>query len=209
VARAIQNLHSTPSIKVACVIGFHEGTQSTSEKVSEAKKAVEAGATELDVVLNRGLLAEGSWELVFQELKAIRGGAPEGEVVLKLILETSQLDEGDVVEACLLAGYAGFDFVKTSTGFCGRGASLADVVLMSACAGYLAGKGVSGGKRMKVKASGGIRGFEDAVAMIGAGAERIGASSGVKIVQEARDGGDSGKGLSQGSSGGEGGKGEY
>jgi deoxyribose-phosphate aldolase len=130
--------------------------------------------------------------MVFEELRALHGvSTPEEGVVMKVILETSQLQEDDVIAACTLAGYAGWDFVKTSTGFLGRGASLEDVRAMDAVAEYLHQRDVglrSGhGKttKMKVKASGGVRSYEDAVRMIEAGAMRIGTSSGMKIVQEA------------------------
>lgn len=108
--------------------------------------------------------------------------APAERVVLKLIFETSQLSREEIIKAAVIAQKAEFDFIKTSTGFCGRGASKEDVVLMKACAVYLAS---TGGKLMEVKASGGVRGYEDARTMIALGAERIGASSGVKIVEEA------------------------
>jgi deoxyribose-phosphate aldolase len=164
------------------VIGFHEGTQSTFSKVEEARQAIAEGASELDVVLNRELLQSGQYQQVYDELKQLRNLAPPEKVVLKLILETSQLSEEEVIKAAVIAHKANFDFIKTSTGFCGRGASKDDVILMRACALYLAG---TGGNLMKVKASGGVRGYEDARTMIELGAERIGASSGVKIVEEA------------------------
>jgi deoxyribose-phosphate aldolase len=182
VTHAVQSLPSDGTIKVACVIGFHEGTQSTSSKVEEARSAIEAGASELDAVLNRELLQAGKYDAVYNELKQLRELAPPEKVVMKLILETSQLSREEIIKASVLAHTAGFDFIKTSTGFCGRGASKEDVILMRACAVYLAS---TDGKLMKVKASGGVRGYEDARTMIELGAERIGASSGVKIVEEA------------------------
>ena len=180
-----------PCVAVACVVGFHEGDQATAAKVAEAQRAVADGAAELDVVLNRAMLGRCDYEGVVAELRALRSAVPD-RVCVKLILETSQLGVEQVVAACVLAGYAGCDFVKTSTGFCGRGASVEDVLLMSAVAEYLEGQGVGRrdgeGRfvRMKVKASGGVRSFDDAVRMIGAGAQRIGTSSGMKIVQEAK-----------------------
>lgn len=192
VARAKSALKGS-DVGIACVVGFHEGTQSTESKVEEARCAIEDGASELDAVLNRGLLKEGKYDAVFEELSAIREVASH-PVLMKVILETSQLDRDEVIAACLVAGYAGVDFVKTSTGFCGRGASLEDVQLMGAVAGWLYEKGVGpkdgSGKvvRMSVKAAGGVKGFEDAVKMVEAGASRIGTSSGTKIVQREREG---------------------
>lgn len=179
------------SIKIACVIGFHEGTQSTQSKVEESQRAIEAGATELDVVLNRSQLQRGHYTAIYEELCAIRAVSPP-KIVLKLILETSQLDESEIVAAGVVAGYAGFDFIKTSTGFCGRGASVADVGLMARVAEVVGGK--LGRERMKVKASGGIRTLGDAKKMLDAGAERIGASAGVAIVKELLGEGKGGEG---------------
>ena len=179
-------------VALACVVGFHEGSAPVPAKVAEAQRAVADGADELDVVLNRAPLVAGALEDVFAELRALRHAAGE-EVLLKLILETSQLAPELVVAACVLAGYAGCDFVKTSTGFCGRGANVEDVLLMSAVAEYLERQGVGrrDGEerlvRMKVKASGGIRSYVGAVRMIEAGAQRIGTSSAIEIVQEEKE----------------------
>lgn len=132
--------------------------------------------------MNRDLLQSGKYQETYDELRQLRGLAPSEKVVLKLILETSQLFKEEVIQAAVIAQKAHFDFIKTSTGFCGRGASQEDVVLMRACAVHLAS---IRGKVMKVKASGGVRGYQDANTMIELGAERIGASSGVKVVEEA------------------------
>lgn len=182
-AHSVKLLKGT-SIKVACVIGFHEGTQALESKIEEAKQALVAGATELDVVLNRDDLSAGSYVEIHKELAALRAlNQPDGEKpVLKLILETSQLIATQVIAASVLAGCAGFDFIKTSTGFCGRGASVEDVKLMISVAHYLGKK--LGKENMKVKASGGVRTLEDAKVMLSAGAERIGASAGVAIMKE-------------------------
>lgn len=171
---------STNPIKIACVIGFHEGTQSTASKVSESQKAIEAGAGELDVVLNREMLQSGDLDGVYEQLRAIWDVSKTA--TLKLILETSQLSEQEIIAASTIAGYAGFDFIKTSTGFCGRGASVEDVVLMGKVAEVASKK--LGGKKMKVKASGGVRSLGESKVMVEAGAERIGTSSGVKIMTE-------------------------
>lgn len=176
-------------VGIACVVGFHEGTQSTESKVGEARRAVGDGASEVDGVMNWGWLKEGRYGEVYSELEAIREGVGK-MVVVKIIFETSQLSEDEVIAASVLAGYAGLDFIKTSTGFCGRGAIVEDVRLMSAAAGYLEEQGIGSVdmngkvKRMRVKAAGGVRGFGDAVKMIEAGASRIGTSSGMKIMEE-------------------------
>jgi deoxyribose-phosphate aldolase len=178
-------------VGVACVVGFHEGTQSFQEKAAEATAAVEAGATELDVVLNRDMLQSGQYANVYRELQALRERVTPA-VVFKLILETSQLTTDDVIAASILAGYAGFDFIKTSTGFCGRGASFEDVQLMNRCREYLYSNGIvpslagGAGGKMRIKASGGVRSYADAVKMVEAGASRIGTSSGIKIAEEAK-----------------------
>lgn len=191
VPRALSQLKGT-KVGVACVIGFHEGTYGLDVKVREARAALDAGATELDVVLNREHLLSRNYAMVFEELHTLRAvHAPEERVVIKVILETSQLGEDDMIAACTLAGYAGWDFVKTSTGVLGRGASLEDVRVMDAVAEYLHQRGVGPNDghgrtvKMKVKASGGVRSYEDAMRMIEVGATRIGASSGMMIVQEA------------------------
>ncbi|TID16631.1 deoxyribose-phosphate aldolase [Venturia nashicola] len=180
VPQAVQELQAHPSIGIACVVGFHEGTQVTASKLSEAFQAIAEGATELDIVLNRTHLQASQYNDIYSELQQLR--ALSSTVILKLILETSQLSRQDIIKASVLAHAANFDYIKTSTGFTGRGASSDDIILMRACCIYMSS---TGGNMMKVKASGGIGGYEDAKNMIELGAERIGASSGVKIVQEA------------------------
>jgi deoxyribose-phosphate aldolase len=187
VSRAVSKVQGTP-IGIACVVGFHEGTQSLDEKLREASQALEDGATELDIVLNRDLLKAGQYQQLFKELSALsalREGRPN--VALKLIFETSQLSEKEIIATSVLAGHADFQYIKTSTGFCGRGASLADVQLMSRCAEYLYKQNKTVPKLL-VKASGGIRDLQTALVMIEAGASRIGTSSGVKISEEAKEG---------------------
>lgn len=183
VAHAVKELRdASNSIRVACVIGFHEGTQSTASKLSESKDAITAGATELDVVLNRTQLQGGEYTSIFSELSFIREVSPPERVVLKLILETSQLSTDEIMAASVIAGYAGFDFIKTSTGFCGGGASVENVTFMFRIADVVGKK--LGRERMKVKASGGVRTLGDAKEMLDVGAERIGASAGVAIIKE-------------------------
>lgn len=146
----------------------------------------------MDIVLNYPSLKAGSFEKVYNELATIRALATQ-PVVLKLILETSQLSSTEIIAASVLAASASFDFIKTSTGFNGRGASLDDVYLMRSVAIEMAkrkvGKTGSDGKitQMSVKASGGVRNLKDTLKMIEAGANRIGTSSGVWIMQETRE----------------------
>jgi deoxyribose-phosphate aldolase len=151
--------------------------------VSEALGAAKDGAHELDAVLNRGVLKDGLYSAVFAELHAIREACPKSE--LKLIFETSELSTDEVLKACVLAYEARWEYVKTSTGFCGRGASLEDVELMSNVATIMQKKGKGVGRSpTKVKASGGVRSWKDAVEMVQKGASRIGTSRGVGITVE-------------------------
>ncbi|KAF2802964.1 aldolase [Mytilinidion resinicola] len=253
VARCVSNLKGSPVV-VACVVGFHEGTQDSHSKFREAQAAVTAGASELDIVLNHAILTSVSpppgshqsvpsdattasitasntasnsrpfsskalaiegpysdlsssaassllgssaapptpnYSAIYTELASLRSLCP-APTTLKLILETAALTPSQILAAATLAAAANFDFIKTSTGFAGRGATLDDVVLMTAAANYLSTQQPSGGgspvrrRRMQVKASGGVRSLEDAVRMLEAGATRLGTSSGLWIMQEAR-----------------------
>ncbi|OQO00930.1 hypothetical protein B0A48_13619 [Cryoendolithus antarcticus] len=194
VARCRANV-SGSGVGIACVIGFHEGTQDVREKLTEAKSAVAEGATELDVVVNVPMLKDGKWEAIYSEFSALRAVAGKN-VACKLILETALLSNSEIVAGCVLASEAGFDFVKTSTGFLtvgdlppgvtSTGATLPHVRLLSLCCTSLPQTSESGEVRqMRVKASGGIRTLEDAVKMMAAGAERLGTSGGVWIAKEA------------------------
>ncbi|KAL4759836.1 2-deoxyribose-5-phosphate aldolase [Aspergillus foveolatus] len=189
VEQAVAELRSAPEVGVACVVGFHEGMYETSEKEDEARKAVSLGATELDMVLKYPLLKTKQYVEVYEDILGVRNAAP-APVGLKVILETSQLTRDEIIAGSVISCLAGADFIKTSTGFNGAGATVENVALM-----YEVAKAV--GKRTKVKASGGVRCAADCIKMLRAGAERIGASSGVKIVQElegeqVQDGGSSG-----------------
>ncbi|KAI9817692.1 MAG: hypothetical protein M1832_004586 [Thelocarpon impressellum] len=175
VRRAASKLEGS-DVVVACVVGFHEGTQPTADKVREARAAVADGAQELDMVLNYQLLHDRAYSALFQSIEAVREAAP-APVVLKCILETSQLSEHEIVAGSIIAAEAGVDFVKTSTGFNGAGARAEDVALMA---------NVAREKGVRVKASGGIRSLADCVKMVEAGAQRLGTSSGVRIIEEAR-----------------------
>ena len=161
-------------VAVCCVIGFPLGACTTTVKAYEAADAVRNGATEIDMVLNIGWAKEGRWSEIRAEIAAV-AAILRGRAKLKVILETCLLTDGQKVEACKAAVKAGADFVKTSTGFSRAGATVEDVALMRQTVGPEIG----------VKAAGGIRIYADAVAMIEAGATRIGASAGVAILSEA------------------------
>ncbi|KAL4973740.1 hypothetical protein BDW66DRAFT_141449 [Aspergillus desertorum] len=176
VEQAVAHLRTAPDVGVACVVGFHEGMYETSEKQDEARQAVALGATELDMVLKYPLLKTKQYVEVYEDVLGVRIAAP-APVGLKVILETSQLTRDEIIAGSVISCMAGADFIKTSTGFNGAGATVENVALM-----YQVAKAV--GKKTKVKASGGVRSAADCIKMLRAGAERIGASSGVKIVQE-------------------------
>jgi len=162
------------NVKVCTVIGFPLGANSTETKVFETKKAISNGATEVDMVINIGELKSNNDELVKQDIQAVVEAA-KGKALTKVIIETSLLSNDEKVRVCELAKLAGADFVKTSTGFSGGGATVEDIRLMRETVG----------PDMGIKASGGVRTLQDTKAMIEAGATRIGASAGVKIVKEA------------------------
>lgn len=159
-------------VKVCTVIGFPLGANTKTVKAFEAKEAVENGADEVDMVLNIGALKSGEYDLVLEDMKAVREAAKDA--VVKVILENCLLTDEEKKKACALAKEAGMDFVKTSTGFSTAGATTEDVKLMREAVG----------DAMGVKASGGIRDRETAEAMIAAGASRIGASKSIAIVGE-------------------------
>jgi deoxyribose-phosphate aldolase len=160
------------SIAVCTVIGFPLGATSTASKVFETKQAIKDGADEIDMVINISRLKTQDDEYVLQEIRAIRR-ACKGHI-LKVIIETCLLTDEEKVRVCKIAKKAKADFVKTSTGFSKYGATVADVKMMRKAVG----------KKMGVKASGGIHSSEEFFAMIKAGATRIGASAGVQIMEE-------------------------
>ena len=164
-------------IKVASVIGFPLGATPTEVKVFEAKKALENGADELDMVINIGALKDKNYEYVKKDIEDVTKVAHEKGAIVKVIIETCYLTEEEKEIACKLAVEAGADFVKTSTGFGTGGATIEDVKLMRKIVG----------EKVGVKAAGGIRTYKQAIEMIRAGANRIGTSSGVKIVEGARN----------------------
>jgi len=161
------------NIKVATVIGFPLGATPTEVKVFEAKKALEDGADEVDMVINIGALKDKAYKYVRNDIAEVVRIAHEKEAIVKVIIETCYLSEEEKEIACKLAVEAGADFVKTSTGFGSGGATIEDVKLMRKVVG----------DKLGVKAAGGIRTYEEALAMINAGANRIGTSSGVKIIE--------------------------
>ena len=157
-------------VKVCCVVGFPLGAMSTAAKAFEAKTAVQEGADEVDMVINVGGMKDGNYEMVKSDIKAVVD-ASEGRTV-KVIIETCLLTKDEIVKACELSVEAGASFVKTSTGFSTGGALASDVALMKKTVG----------DRAKVKASGGIRTYEQAMELINAGADRIGAGNGVILL---------------------------
>jgi len=161
-------------VDVCSVVGFPLGAMHTSAKSFEAEKAIEDGAQELDMVLNIGALKSGDLKTVDVDIRTVRQ-VSKSSIVLKVIIEACLLTEKEKIRACEIAKKAGADFVKTSTGFSGGGATIGDVVLMRSVVG----------PTMGVKASGGIKDFATASAMIAAGANRIGAGAGVNIVKTA------------------------
>jgi deoxyribose-phosphate aldolase len=171
VGLAAELLKGSP-IKVGTVVGFPFGYQTPKVKLLEARKAVEAGAGEIDMVMNISRFKSGDMNMVEEEISTIVTAV--AETVVKVIIETGYLTYEEKIEACGLVIKGGADFVKTSTGFGPAAATEEDVRLLVGAA-----RG-----RIKVKASGGIRTLDRALKMIGAGAERIGTSSGIEIVEE-------------------------
>ena len=161
-------------VEICSVVGFPLGAMETRAKAFEAENAVQDGATEIDMVLNLGLFKSGLYDLVEQDMDTVRKAIGPA-CHLKVIIETCLLNKEEIVRACTMAESAGVDFVKTSTGFSSGGAKVEDVALMRKTVG----------PRMGVKASGGIKDWAGALAMIRAGASRIGTSSGVEILKGA------------------------
>lgn len=161
-------------VKVCTVIGFPLGANTIETKVFETHDAIKKGATEVDMVINVGMMKSGNYDYVKKEIEEVTKAAKSyGDIIVKVILETCYLTNEEKVKACEMTVEAGADFVKTSTGFGDGGATVEDVKLMRKVVG----------ENFGVKASGGVRTVEDAKAMIEAGANRIGASAGVKIVE--------------------------
>ena len=170
VSFAAEKLAAT-DVKVCTVIGFPLGANTSAVKAFEAAEAVKNGADEVDMVINIGAAKDGDWDLVESDIQAVVDAS--GDVLTKVIIETSLLTDEEKVKACQAAVRAGADFVKTSTGFSTAGATVADIALMRQTVGPDLG----------VKASGGVRSMADAEAMIAAGATRLGTSNGVDIMK--------------------------
>ncbi len=171
---AANELKNHPS-KVIATIGFPLGASSTKAKVTEAKKAVKDGADEIDMVINLGFFKSQNTKYVSNEIRAVKKAIDRRQ--LKVIIETCYLNEAEIIMACEMVRLAGADFVKTSTGFGDKGAQLKDVELMR--------KKVDG--KIGIKASGGIKTANQAIAFIIAGATRIGTSNGVTIVYDPKN----------------------
>lgn len=177
VSLAAESLKDT-DVKVCTVIGFPLGANTSAVKAFETEDAIANGADEIDMVINIGALKAGNDALVLDDIKAVVDAS--GDKLVKVIIEACLLTDEEKVRACQLSKEAGADYVKTSTGFSTGGATVADVALMRKTVG----------PDMGVKASGGARSYEDAIAFIEAGASRIGASSGVAIMNGAQADGD-------------------
>ncbi|WP_307401280.1 deoxyribose-phosphate aldolase [Paenibacillus anaericanus] len=178
VETAAEVLKDVPNVKVCTVIGFPLGASAPKVKAFETAQAIADGAKEIDMVINIGALKAGDDDLVVRDMIGVVEKA-EGKALVKVILETCLLTPEEIVRACRLAVSAGVDFVKTSTGFSTGGATIEAVALMA----KTVGPGIG------VKASGGVRSLEDALAMIEAGATRLGSSAGVAIAQGLRNDG--------------------
>lgn len=171
VALAHQELKNT-DVKVCTVIGFPLGANTTEVKVFEAKDAIEKGAQEIDMVINIAMLKDKEYDYVENEIHQIVEAAKD-KAIVKVIIEACLLTDEEKIKACELSQKAGADFVKTSTGFSTGGATVHDIALMRKTVGA----------EMGVKASGGVHTHEEALAMVEAGATRIGASAGVKLLK--------------------------
>lgn len=167
-----KQLLSGTDVNVCTVVGFPLGAMSTRAKAAETKFAVEDGADEIDMVINVGKIKSGNWDYVKKDIAAVVDAA-KGAKAVKVIIETCLLTNEEKAKACEMAKDAGADFVKTSTGFSTDGAKLEDVALMRKVVG----------SNLGVKASGGVRTYDDAKAMVEAGASRIGTSNGIDIVK--------------------------
>ncbi len=167
---AVKELHDSP-VKIAATVGFPLGASSTKAKVAEAAQAVSEGADEIDMVMNIGFLRSGLHKNVKEDIEAVKKAI--GNKALKVILETCYLTDSEKKTACQIAEKAGADYVKTSTGFGDGGATFEDVALMRS----------SVSKTVKIKASGGISSYEEAMKYIGLGVDRIGTSRGIQLIK--------------------------
>jgi deoxyribose-phosphate aldolase len=175
VSTCAQLLRGT-GVLVTSVVGFPLGATTPDAKHFETRRAIFDGAREIDMVINIGALKSGDLRLVERDIEGVATPCRESDAVSKVIIEAALLTDEEKITACTLAKAAGADFVKTSTGFAAGGATAADVALMRRVVG----------EQMGVKAAGGVRDLEGLKAMVAAGATRVGASAGVRIVQESR-----------------------
>ena len=175
VATCARLMRGSP-VAVCSVVGFPLGATTADTKQYETRRAIFDGASEIDMVINVGALKSGNLHLVESDIRAVTSACRESNVLSKVIIETALLTDDEKVTACTLAKAAAADFVKTSTGFVPGGATAEDVALMRRVVG----------EDMGIKASGGVRTLEGVKAMVAAGATRIGASAGVRIVQQSR-----------------------
>jgi len=159
-------------LKVCTVIGFPNGYTTTAAKVFETEDAIRSGADEIDMVINLGMVKEGNWQAVTEEIRAVKASC-KGRI-LKVIVEACQLTQEEKLEACRAVSLAGADFIKTSTGFSTGGATLLDVALFRA----------NVAPDVRVKAAGGIRTWEDAQAFLDLGADRLGTSALVGLAKK-------------------------
>ncbi|MBL7665142.1 MAG: deoxyribose-phosphate aldolase [Bacteriovoracaceae bacterium] len=171
--RFCKKLLSKSSVKVCTVIGFPLGANHPEIKKAETLQALADGADEIDMVLNIGELKAGHDQNVLSDIQKVVNATHQGKKICKVIIETSLLNTDEKIRACRLVSEAKADFIKTSTGFSGGGATVADIELFK--------KNVS--SEVKIKASGGVKTYADAIAMIEAGASRLGTSSGIALTQ--------------------------
>lgn len=174
-AKFAHSLLKGSSVKLCCVVGFPLGAQPQQIKAMETRQAIRDGANEIDMVINIGALKDAHYDLVENDIRAVVESCKERNILCKVILETCLLTDPQKEKACELCMKARADYVKTSTGFSSGGATVADIALMSR---MVKAKGLG------VKASGGVRSYEDAINMINAGATRIGASSSINIIKK-------------------------
>ncbi len=169
------------SVKVDTVIGFPLGTSTSETKAFATRNIIKDGAQEIDMVMNIGAFKSKAFDLVKYDIKAVvdstKTAGVSSDIIVKVIIETCYLDDEEIVKACEICREAGADFIKSSTGFGPEGAKTEDISLMRKTVG----------RDIGIKAAGGIRNFEQALAMLDAGANRIGASSGVQIVTDKKD----------------------
>ena len=173
----VKQLLRGSTVKVCCVVGFPLGAQDPQIKLLEARKAIREGAQEVDMVINVGALKGKDDALVLRDIRGVVEACKDGRALSKVILETALLTDEEKVRACELSMKAGADYVKTSTGFSSGGATAEDIALMARTVAP---------RKLGVKASGGVRTYADLLKMVKAGATRVGASSSVKILEEAR-----------------------